>query len=242
MAERLLTRLHRLRTHPLGFHNLPHLVQAGRIAHEGHEKQLKGLEASQRLSQSRGLWSGLSFLRLPRRARSQAPLCLAPHTETSAFGSSLRGQQKGQTRLLKTLAHPRAQALQLLEEGPLGIVMFSGVGDNMAHSADPRRPIGGLQSGIADAFLAIGAAGTPHVCGPPTALEKREENRADPFPVPCLAQAQAHALNLLQRQGFALAAGRDWDPQDDEGFLAPNLHRKIGDAHPLCLEGALSLL
>src|SRR6516162_9643972 len=124
MAERLLTRLHRLRTHPLGFHNLPHLVQAGRIAHEGHEKQLKGLEASQRLSQSRGLWSGLSFLRLQIRDRSKAPLCLATRTEKSAFGSSFRGQQKGKARLLKTLVHPRAQALKLLEEGQLGIVMF----------------------------------------------------------------------------------------------------------------------
>ena len=78
--------------------------------------------------------------------------------------------------------------------------------------------------------------------GPPTALEKREEHRVDPFPVPCLAQAQANDLNLFQRQGFALAAGRDWDPQDDEGFLSPHVHRKLGDAHPLCLEGALSLL
>src|SRR6516225_8622626 len=80
--------------------------------------------ASQRLSQSRGLWSGLSFLRLQIRDRSKAPLCLATRTEKSAFGSSFRGQQKGKARLLKTLVHPRAQALKLLEEGQLGIVMF----------------------------------------------------------------------------------------------------------------------
>src|SRR5215467_11613327 len=46
MAARLLTRLHRLRTQPLGGHNLPPLVQAGRIAHAGHEKQLQGREAA----------------------------------------------------------------------------------------------------------------------------------------------------------------------------------------------------
>jgi len=80
------------------------------------------------------------------------------------------------------------------------------------------------------------------VRGPPTALEKREENRVDPFSVSCLAQAQANDLKLFQRQGFALAEGRDWDPQHDEGFLAPNLHRKIGDAHPRLIEVALSLL
>ena len=78
--------------------------------------------------------------------------------------------------------------------------------------------------------------------GPPTALEKREENRVDPVTVPRLAQAQANDLNLFQRQGLALAEGRDWDPQHDEGFLAPNLHRKIGDAHPRLIEVALSLL
>ena len=55
-----------------------------------------------------------------------------------------RGSSKGKSRLLKTLAHPRAQALKLLEEGQFGIVMFQGVGDKMAHIADPRRPIGGL--------------------------------------------------------------------------------------------------
>ena len=55
---------------------------------------------------------------------------------------AFRGQQKGKSRLLKTLAHPRAQALKLLEEGQFGIVMFQGVGDKMAHIADPRRPIG----------------------------------------------------------------------------------------------------
>src|SRR5712691_10571784 len=78
--------------------------------------------------------------------------------------------------------------------------------------------------------------------GPPTTLEKRAENRVDPCTVPCLAQAQANDLNLFQRQGFALAEGRDWDPQHDESFLAPNLHRKIGDAHPRLIEVALRLL
>src|SRR5262244_142774 len=241
MAERLLTRLHRLRTPPLGGHNLPPLVQAGRIGHDGHEKQLQGRAAAPRLSQSRGLWSGRAFLRLPRRDRAQAPLGLATRTEQSALGSSLRGQHKSPARLLQTLAHPRAQALHLLEEGQFGRGMLQGVGDTMAHIADPRGPLGGLQEGIDEAGLALGAAVTPHVCGPPTALETREENRADPCPVPWLAQAQAHDLTLLQRPGCALAAGRDWDPQDDEGFLAPTLHRTIGAAHPLCLEGALRL-
>src|SRR5206468_11939961 len=134
------------------------------------------------------------------------------------------------------------QTLKLLEEGPLGIGMLQGVGDKMAHIADPRRPIGGLKSGLDHALLAIGAAVTHYVRGPPTALEKREENRVDPCTVPCLAQAQANDLNLFQRQGLALAEGRDWDPQHDEGFLAPNLNRKIGDAHPWLIEVALSLL
>ena len=78
--------------------------------------------------------------------------------------------------------------------------------------------------------------------GPPTALEKRDQRGFDPLSVPRLAQAQANDLDLLQRQRFALAEGRDWDPQYDEGFLAPNLHRKIGDANPLLIEVALRLL
>src|SRR5215475_1892401 len=145
MAERLLTRLNRLRTQPLGFHNLHYLVQAGRIAHEGHEKQLKGLEASQRLSQGGDLGRGLAFFRLQVREGLKAPLCLSTRTEKSAFGSGFRGQQKGKSRLLKTLANPRAQTLKLLEEGQLGIVMFQDIGDKMAHIADPRGPIGGLK-------------------------------------------------------------------------------------------------
>ena len=32
------------------------------------------------------------------------------------------------------------------------------------------------------------------------------------------------------------------DPQHNEGLLTPNLNRKIGDAHPRLIEGALSLL
>jgi hypothetical protein len=80
------------------------------------------------------------------------------------------------------------------------------------------------------------------VRGPPTALAKREEHRVDPVTVPRLAQAQANDLNLVQRQGLALADGRDWDPQHDEGFLTPNLDRKIGDAHPRLIEGTLRLL
>ncbi len=78
--------------------------------------------------------------------------------------------------------------------------------------------------------------------GLPTALAKREENRVDPCTVPCLAQAQTNHFDLLQRQRFAHAEGRDWDPQHNEGLLAPDLHRKIGDANPLPIEGALSLL
>src|SRR5215831_1778591 len=118
---------------------------AGRIAHEGHEKQLQGLQPSQRLSQGLGLWRVLSFFRLQVCEGLQAPLCLATRAEKSAFGSGFRGQQKGKARLLKTVANPCTQALKLLKEGQLGIVMFQGVGDNMAHIADPRGPIGGLQ-------------------------------------------------------------------------------------------------
>jgi hypothetical protein len=172
----------------------------------------------------------------------QAPLCLATRTEKAAFGSGFRGQQKSKSRLLKTVAHPRAQPLKLLEDGQLRRVMFQDVGDKMAHIADPRRPLGGLKYGLDDAFLAIGATVTHHVRGPPTAREKRQENRLDPCTVPGLTQVQANDLHLVQPQGFALADGRDGDPQHDEGFLAPNLYRKIGDAHPRLIEVALSLL
>jgi len=49
-------------------------------------------------------------------------------------------------------------------------------------------------------------------------------------------------FDLLQRQRFAHAEGRAWDPQHNEGLLTPDLHRTISDAHPLRIEGALSLL
>jgi hypothetical protein len=211
------------------------------IAHEGQEKQLQGLEASQRLSQGGDLGRGLSFFPLQVSEGVQAPLCLSTGPEKSAFGAGFRGQQKSKSRLLKTVAHPRAQALKLLKKGHLGIGMLQGIGDTMAHIADPRCPSGGLTEGINDAFLASGAAVAHHVRGPPTALEKREENRVDPLPVPCLAQAQAKDLNLLQRQRSAHAEGRDGDPQHDEGLLTPALHRTIGATHPRLIEGALSL-
>ena len=78
--------------------------------------------------------------------------------------------------------------------------------------------------------------------GPPTALEKREEHRGDPFTVPCLAQAQTNDFNLLQRSCFTLAYGGSWDPKDDERLRAANLSRQIGAAHPRLIEVALSLL
>jgi hypothetical protein len=143
------------------------------MAHAGHAKQRKGLEASQRLRQGGDIGRGLSCFRLPVGEGLKAPLCLPPRTEQSAFGSGWRGQQKGQSRLLKTLAHPRAQALKLLAEGPLGIGMFPGGGDTMAPIADPRRPMGGLKSGLDDSLRDSGAAVTHHVRGPPTALEQR---------------------------------------------------------------------
>src|SRR5512132_3695248 len=115
------------------------------MAHEGHEKQLKGLEASQRLSQGGDIGRGLSFFHLQVSEALKAPLCLSTRTEKSAFGSGFRGQQKGKSRLLKTVANPRAQALKPLAEGQLGIVMFQGVGDKMAYIADPRCPIGGFK-------------------------------------------------------------------------------------------------
>src|SRR5205823_4650910 len=158
------------------------------------------------------------------------------------FGSGFRRQQKGELRLLKPVAKAGAQTLKLLEEGQLGIVMFQGVGDKMAHIADPRRPIGSLKSGLDDAFLDSGAAVTDHVRGPPTALEKRQENRVDPVTVPGLAQAQTHHFDLLQRQRLAQAEGRYRDPQHNEGLLATNLNRTISDAPPLLIEGTLRLL
>jgi hypothetical protein len=100
----------------------------------------------------------------------------------------------------------------------------------------------GRKEGLDETFLAIGAAVTHHRRGPPTALAKREEHRVDPCAVPCLAQAQTHHFDLLQRQRFAHAEGSDWDPQHNEGLLAPDLPRTIGDAHPRRSEGALSLL
>ena len=87
------------------------------MAHAGHEQQLKGLKPSQRLSQGLGLWRVLSFFRLQVSEGLQAPLCLATHTEKSAFGSGFRGKQKGKLRLLKPMTNPRTQALKLLEEG-----------------------------------------------------------------------------------------------------------------------------
>ena len=173
--------------------------------HEGGEKHLQRLEASQCQSQSRGLWRTLSFFPLQVREGLQAPLSLSTHTEKSTFGSGLRGKHKGKSRVLKPVAHARAQALKVLEEGQLGIGVFQGVGDNMAHIADPRRPMRGRKYGIDDTFFAIGAAVTHHRRGPPTAREKREENRVDPCTVPCLAQAQTNHFDLLQRQRFAHA-------------------------------------
>ena len=120
--------------------------------------------------------------------------------------------------------------------------MLQGVGDTMAHIAAPRPPPGGRKDGRDDACRARGAAVTHHVHGPPTAHAKREEHRLDPCPGPGLAQAQANDLHLMQRQGFALADGRDGDPQHDEGVRAPHLDRTIGEAYPRRIEGALSLL
>jgi hypothetical protein len=87
----------------------------------------------------------LAFFHLQVSEGVKAPLYLSTHTEKSAFGSGLRGKQKGKSRLLKPVAHARAQALKLLEEGQLGIVVFQSVGDKMAHIADPRRPMRGLK-------------------------------------------------------------------------------------------------
>src|SRR5712692_11208514 len=211
------------------------------MAHAGGEKHLQRLEASQCQRQSRGRWRTLSVFPLQVHEGLKAPLSLSTHTEQSPFGSGLRGKQKGTSRLLKPVAPACAQALNVLEEGQLGRGVLQSVGDNMAHIADPRRPMRGLKEGIDETFLDSGAAVTHHMRGPPTALEKREENRVDPFTVPCLAQAQTNHFDLLQRQRFAHAEGRDWDPQHNEGLLAPDLHRKIGDANPLRIERALSL-
>ena len=88
-----------------------------RIAHEDGEKRLKRLESSEQISQGGGLWRLRSFFLLQISNRSKTPLCLPTHTQKSAFGSGLRGKQKGESRLLKTLANTRAQGLKLLEEG-----------------------------------------------------------------------------------------------------------------------------
>ena len=187
IAARLLTRWHRFRTPPVGWHHLHPLGSAGRLAHEGHAPELTRLEAAQRLRQGGDLWRDRSFFQRQVSQGVQAPRGLSTGTEPSAFGAGLRGQQKSPARWLKTVAHPRAQALQLLHEGHLGRGMFHGVGDNLAPIAAPRGPLGGRTSGLDDALLALGAAGAPHGRGPPTALEKREENRGDPLPVPGLA-------------------------------------------------------
>ena len=234
--------MHRLRTHPLGVHHLHSLVHAGRIAHAGHEKPLQGRAASQRLRQGGDIGRGLACFRLHVREGLKAPRCLSTRPETAAFGSGCRGQHKGQARVLKPVAHPRAPTLQLLAEGYLGRGMFQDIGDTMAHSAAPSGPIGGRKEGLDDALLALGAAGTPDVRGPPTALAKREEKRVDPFTVPWLAQAQAKDLNLFQRQRLALADGRAWAPQPDEGCLAPPRHRQSGAAPPRRIAVARRLL
>src|SRR5207244_11752270 len=100
---------------PLVLEPLHQLVDTVRIADEGHERQLQVLEAVQRVSQGGDVGRGLSFFRLQVSEGLKPPLCLSTHTEKSAFGSGFRGQQKGKSRLLKTLANPRAQALKLLE-------------------------------------------------------------------------------------------------------------------------------
>jgi hypothetical protein len=140
------------------------------------------------------------------------------------------------------VAQACAQALKVLEEGQFGRGVLQGVGDHMAHIADPRRPMRGLKEGLDDPFLDIGAAVTHHMRGPPTALETREEHRGDPVTVPWLAQAQTNDFNLLQRSCFPLAYGGSWDPKDDERLRAANLSRQIGDAPPRLIEGALSLV
>jgi hypothetical protein len=99
----------------LGWHKPHHLVQAGRLAHEGHQQQRTRLEPSQRLSQSGDFRSVRLFLRLQVREGLQAPLGLSTDTQKSAFGAGLRGPQKGQQGLLKPLAHARAEGLKLLE-------------------------------------------------------------------------------------------------------------------------------
>src|SRR5262249_21953902 len=126
-----------------------------RIAHEGHQKQLKRFETSQRLSQSRGLWRMLAFFRLQVSEGLQAPPRLSTHIEKAAFGSCLRGKQKGELRLLKPKANPCAEGLKLLEEGQLGIVVFQDIGDKVRHIANPASPIGGLKQGLDDSFLHI---------------------------------------------------------------------------------------
>jgi hypothetical protein len=57
--------------------------------------------------------------------------------------------------LLKPLANARAEGLKLLEEGPLGRVVFEGIGDKVSHIAYPTRSVGGLKQGISDSLLNI---------------------------------------------------------------------------------------
>jgi hypothetical protein len=78
---------------------------------------------------------------------------LSTDIEESAFGSGLRGQQKGKRSLLKPLAKTRTQGLKLLEERSLGVVMFQDIGDQVSHIADPARLVG-PQAGVMN-FLFI---------------------------------------------------------------------------------------
>ena len=55
VAQRLLTRVHRLPAHPWGLHHPHHRMQPWRIAHEEGEQRLQRLEPSQRLGQRGGL-------------------------------------------------------------------------------------------------------------------------------------------------------------------------------------------
>jgi len=140
-AEPRLTSWHRRRAPAWGFPQPPHLVHAGRMAHADGEQRLQRLASSEHIRQGGGLGRLRSFLLLHSRKRSKPPRCLPTHPPKSACGSGLRGKQKGASRGLKTLAHPRAQALQLLEEGERGLGMLQGVGDQVGPSAAPRRPM-----------------------------------------------------------------------------------------------------
>ena len=238
----LLTRVHRLRTHPVGVHPLHHLVHAGRRAHEGGETPLQRREASQCQRQSRGLWRTRACC--PRQGREgvKAPRSLSTHPAPSPCGSGLRGQHTGTSRVLKPVAQARAQALHVLQAGQRGRGVVQGVGDPMAPIAAPRRPMRGRQEGSDTPVRALGAAVTHPMRGPPTALDTREANRVDPGTVPWLAQAQPTPFDLLQRERCAHASGSDRDPQHPEGLRAPERHRTLGDAPPRRIAGALSLV